>query len=373
MKLVWSFFGVAVIAVGLAALGSCSASDIADDTPDRSSVFEQLGDGVIAPNLEGFATRAGELTVAAEAFCGAVEQPQLDALQDAWKATRRPWSRSEAASFGPVRELGVENAIDFWPARSENIESALTTHSNFSAATIDSLGASAKGLPAIEYLLFGDVFDDAVVLAAFADADAGAHRCSYLVALSQNLEQRASALHAAWVETGGHLEAFKRAGEGREPYPAEQDAVDILVNTIVAHLTEVVDLKLDKPLQTTGDPVELLVSRFCDCALNDLRDNLAGVAALYYGEYEVTEARKPGLHTLVAFVDPALDERVRQQLAAAHTAAMMIDRPLRLALTEQPQEVMSLRTSIDELRRLFKVEVVSALSVTLSLSDNDGD
>ncbi len=352
--------------LGLLAMTACAAEP---ELLDRGAVFAQLGDQVIVPPLQDFAERSQDLLNATEAFCGDINHQTLDAAQASWRATRKPWSLSRAAGFGPVEELGIESGIDFWPARRQNIENTLVLHDAITPETIDQLGVSAKGLPAIEYLLFAETFDTAAVLATFPPDPAGELRCAYLVALTRDIRDRAGNLLADWERDGGHLQAFKTAGDGSTIYPTHQDAVDILVNTIVAHLTYVVDNKLDKPLTTTGDPVELLESRFCDCAAADLRDNLAGLAALYSGG----AANKPGLHTLVAFVSPALDQRVSAQIVAAQAAADAITGPLRLAIGNNDAAVQTLRDEVDALRRLFKTEVVSALGVTLVLSDNDGD
>jgi len=227
-------------------------------------------------------------------------------------------------------------------------------------------------MPAIEYLIFGDSFSDNDVFVAYTTGMEPELRCSYMVALASDLHSRATTLHRAWVD-GGYLEEFVNAGKGSQTFPNEQDAVDLLVNTIVAELSFIVSTKLDKPLTTSGLPVEVLESRFADDALTDLLHNLEGVAGLYRGQFEATGSSVPGLHTLVGFVDPTLDQRIEDKLAQVLATAEAMEASLRLTLAAQPASVTVLRDQVDELRRLFKLEVVSALSVTLSLSDNDGD
>ncbi|MGB1276598.1 MAG: imelysin family protein, partial [Nannocystaceae bacterium] len=145
------------LVISVSQLASCgSEPDPGSENPDRGSVFRQLGNEVIAPTLEKFATEAKNLETAAQAFCDAPNESQLAAAQQAWRSTREPWSLAEPAGFGPIDGIGVANSLNFWPARPENIESALNLHNSFDPVTVNQLGASAKGMPAIEYLLFGD-------------------------------------------------------------------------------------------------------------------------------------------------------------------------------------------------------------------------
>ncbi|MGB1016404.1 MAG: imelysin family protein, partial [Nannocystaceae bacterium] len=138
--------------ISICQLASCGESGPGSAPPARDSVFRQLGNEVITPTLENFATAAKTLETAAQAFCDAPNESQLAAAQQAWRSTREPWSLAEPAGFGPIDGIGVANSLNFWPARPENIESALNLHNSFDPVTVNQLGASAKGMPAIEYL-----------------------------------------------------------------------------------------------------------------------------------------------------------------------------------------------------------------------------
>ncbi|MCA9718105.1 MAG: imelysin family protein [Myxococcales bacterium] len=355
-----------VVTPALACQGGEGGTD-GGETVDRSAVFKQLGEQVIEPTLAELPARLEPLRAAAASFCERRDALTLADAQRAWRDARAPWSRAEAFQFGPVAELGVASAIDFWPARPEDIEDALTLHDQLDAAVIDTLGATRKGFPVIEYLLFDDPDADPDPLARYPADAAGDLRCQYLEALTVDLHARAAALHGEW--TGGYTEGLVTAGAGSEYFPKEQDAVDALVNALVSSLTAAARGKLEKPLtgETTSE------SRFSDNARADLRANLEGVAALYEGAYDGADASTPGLHTLVRFVDPALDERVREQLAKTRAAVDALELPLRVAVVDDPDAALALHAEVDALRLLFKLEVVSALSVTLSLTDNDGD
>ncbi|MEZ4427839.1 MAG: imelysin family protein [Nannocystaceae bacterium] len=362
---------MAALAVGLALSLRCGAPT-EDPEAARRAVFEHVGAEVIKPTLEAFVREAGALASTTEALCAAPDAARLEAAQEAWRVARAPWSRSEAFAFGPVKEIGVKNGIDFWPARPDNVETAITLAVEINAGTADSVGASAKGLPAMEYLLFGEGYDDALALAAFTDVDAGAHRCAYLTALARDLEVRATALADAWLGDGGHLGALQAAGAGSELYPTTQDALDELVNGIVGDVTVMVEIKLGKPLgDASGGIIDpgLVESRFSDNALADLREDLVGAAAIYLGAGDGGE----GLTALVRAVDPALDARVRAGFIDAAAAIDGAPRPLRLAIESDGAGVTALQGELDALRRLLKLEVVSALGVTLTLTDNDGD
>lgn len=358
-------------------LGVIFAGSLSTCTKDttQDEVFYHLGHQVIVPTLAEFVEHSQTLVGSMESLCAQPTNDHLDVAQQAWKNAYEPWVRSEAFAFGPAAQLGVKNRINFWPTRVDTLEATLAGIDNPDTNTIEQVGASAKGLSSLEYLLFDDEFNDSTVLAKLAEPTTGANRCAYAYALAQNLEQQASALHQEWVRMpDGFLHEFVSAGQGTGTYPRTQDAIDILVNTIVAHLTFVVMNKLEKPMDAAANGEngnESLESRFSDGALADLRANLLGVAAIYRGHS--SSSNPVGLSTLVRAADPDLDERIQAQIDLSLTSIEKFSLPLRLALVEDPARVESLHRTIDDLRRLFKLEVVSALSVTLTLTDNDGD
>lgn len=324
----------------------------------RREVLAHLADDVIVPAHDQLEADATALAQALAATC---DNGDAAPAQAAWRALRDSWSVTGAFAFGPVAEQMQAGPLDFWPVRTDTIEAKiLEAPAAIDAAYIDALGTSAKGLPALEYLLFAGPIDPK------------SPRCAYAVALADDVVRRTGELADAW-QTGA-AEALRTAGHGSTIYTSEQLGLDAVVNATIENLYRMVKDKLDRPLgNLTGSAPDPAISEsiFSHGGRVDLERNLDGFERVYLGA-DLESGGDPGLGALVAARDAALDERILAQLAVARAALAAFDR-LDTALVDDRSAVQTARDELDALRRLIKLDVASLLGVTLSLSDNDGD
>lgn len=332
----------------------------------RRDVLAHLADDVFVPTHESLATNAATLRPTLTALCDAPGPTYADA-QTAWSSTRAEWSRAAAFMFGPIAAQMQAGPLDFWPVRTATIDAAIAeAPETADAAYLDGLGTSAKGMPAYEYLLFGE---DLTGIGAF---QSGSAPCAYMGLLADDIAERTAELAAAWPAEAA---ALKTAGESGSKYARVQDALDVVVNATIENLYAMVKTKLDRPLgNLTGSPVdpELVESRFSRNSLADLGDNLDGFARVYLGA-DLEPGGEPGLGALVAARDPDLDASILAQLDRTRAALDAVEPTLADALIADRTAVQLARDEIDALRRLVKLDVATLLNVTLSLSDNDGD
>lgn len=349
----------------LLTLASCAD----DDDAARRTFLTTLADHVIVPIQQDLSTSAATLAADVAALCASPDQPRLDAARHAWAVVRDRWDCTGAWVLGPVVTQMQQSPLDFWPVRIDTVEDTAATLDPVDAAAIDELGTSAKGMPAVEYLLFGDATADAADLAALADA----RRCSYTAALADDIAERTAAITTAWTDE--FATALKTAGDGSSEFPTTQAALDVVINATIENLYALVKTKLDRPLGNltdgTVDPT-LLESRFSGRTRDDLLAALGGFALVYHGPDRLP-GDIPGLDALVAARDPDLDARIADQLARTFTSVEALASPVADTLAADRSAVQTARDEIDTLRRLIKLDVASLLNVTLSLSDNDGD
>jgi predicted lipoprotein len=94
---------------------------------------------------------------------------------------------------------------------------------------------------------------------------------------------------------------------------------------------------------------------------------LEGAKSIYLGEGGL------GLREAVKAVNPGLASRVTKQFEAAESATRAIGIPLEQAVAERNAVLETAYQQTRALEILIKVDVVSALGVTLTFSSNDGD
>ncbi|MFE8602131.1 imelysin family protein [Archangium violaceum] len=341
------------------AMASCGDSQ---GTALRSAFLKELAGDVALPAYRDFDTRAEALAGALAALEATPTETTLTQAKSAWREARAAWLRQEAFRFGPAEEQHTSAAVNQVPSTT-GIDSLLAGDAELTKAFVADQGANRKGLLAIEYLLF-----DA---AATEEGSAGARRRAYLKALGAEVHENATAARTAWeTEQGNYVEQLSKAGNEGSPYTTQKDAVDTVVNRLIASV-EVTELKLSKPLGfETGGTVrpELEEARRSDNSLADLGNAVLGLERVWLGSNG-----NGGLSKVMAASNKQADATVRGDLAAVRSALEAIPPPLRTALTNDRESVEAARAALSTLRATLASEVVSNLGVTLKFNDNDGD
>jgi predicted lipoprotein len=356
---------VALLAVALAAVG-CS-SEGAPDT--RRELLERWSVELIVPLYADFEARSQVLSSSLDALCAAPSDTTLATARGAWTTAREPFKRAEVFAFGPYSrpEFRIGPKIDSWPARPETVEEWIAGTDPVDPATLATLGVFHKGLPVIEYFLYAPE--------ASAPAELSVpRRCEYLRSAGAELVNRAREIHLAWAPEGGDF-ASQLSGAGRTStaWRSLRDAFSEVINRMGFTLENVRRDKLGRPLgdMTGGLAVpEEAESRFSGRSIQDILDNLAGIEVLYFGD----PARNlPGVSTYAVERGQSFDARFRSAMDAARAALEAVDVPLTEAVTTEAERVREATARLGELQTLIQVDLISALGLSLSFNDNDGD
>ena len=105
-----------------------------------------------------FVPLAQTLQSHAQALEASLQNPHADwsAHRSPWIATMLAWETLAAVAVGPVVDSRSARAIDFWPTRPAQIQRILD--SGLAGLTdvrsLETVGSSARGLPALEWLLY---------------------------------------------------------------------------------------------------------------------------------------------------------------------------------------------------------------------------
>lgn len=344
----------------------CGTTELSDQ---RRELLSSWGHAFLLAQYAEFEARSATLADRTAELRDAPSDETLEAAREAWWEARAPWKRAEVFAFGPYSEepRRIGPKIDFWPARPQAIEDVLEDDSELDPDTLEDLGAPAKGLPALEYLLFQP---DTDLVAAFEDPRRG----EYAHALAQDLVARAREIHDAWdPEHEAFLNQLTDAGRSSTRFSTLNAAVGEVVNRIGYTLENDRLEKLAPALGDTSDGTpqpDRLESPFSGRSLEDLRDNLAGIELLYRGDATA------GLKGLDAYLKERGKHLVRtfdERVLACHGALDSIPAPLSDAISNDVATVRALMAELAALQRFFQVDVLNALSLSLGFNDNDGD
>ncbi len=342
---------------------------------DRKAMLESLGSDVIIPSYRWFSDETAALVSSAKSFCSNPTASSLEAFQTQWESAQVPWTQMEVADFGPYAEQPwrIGPKVDSWPVREDTIEENLAGAEPLDASRVSTLGASSRGLPALEYLIF-DPEGVHTALAKFED-EGGARRCEYAIGLSEDLHASAEAMVTAWSHDGDdYLGALVASGEPGAPFMSVSDASNEIINQMLSLTETIMRSKLGQPLglesggEARPDQVE---SRYSGHSIRDILANLDGLENLYRGRFD--ERRGIGVQLWVRWYNPDTDRDVLAAILKARWAVEAIPEPLSRAVVTQPDIVQAAYDQMRELRNVIGVDVINAIAGTVTFNETDGD
>jgi uncharacterized protein len=155
-------------------------------TPKVAAPFISSSQMVLGLLTQHLQPRAAELQLSAQALVQSLSQGQAAWAQHRplWVATMLAWERLAAVAVGPLLERRSARAIDFWPTRPAQIQRLLDSASITSVQQLDTVGATARGLPALEWLLW--------------KTNGSGHAAAYASLLAQQVLTESQALQAGY-------------------------------------------------------------------------------------------------------------------------------------------------------------------------------
>ncbi|QIM53302.1 imelysin family protein [Hydrogenophaga crocea] len=308
--------------------------------------------GHSAPRARAFAERAPELVAALQAHCSG--PGALAPARQAWTQTMLAWERLAAVAVGPLVERRSLREIDFQPLRPELLKRMLAREPK-TPEDFERVGTPAKGLPAIEHLLWT------------APAAPRTPACGYAVLAAQAVQREAEALRSAFDALAATP-------------PEEEDAVAPFVEFVNQWLGGLERLRwasLEKPLREAA-------TRGGAPAFTREASGQTGAAwAADWAELRALarqpDAGAPPIATAPGTQAPISIEsylRGRGHLALAdrwHNAVDAADRAMQGLNPARPASVEATARALKGLTALMQAEVAAGMEVSLGFSSADGD
>lgn len=359
--------------VALGVFTGCSGDEESDPGQktdyDRQAMLSHYTDNLIVPAYQVFKTETTELQAAVAAFAANPTAATLTAVRGEYQQAALAWQTVSSFAFGPAEDQMLRSHINIFPTTTSQVES------NVSAGSYDlqaSANVAAKGLPAIDYLLYGKP-NEAELLALYTTDGQAANRKKYLQDISALIKQQAETTVNAW--TGGYAATFKQS-----PGTAVGSAVANLVNQLNFEIDLIKRSKVGIPAGkfTANTPLpEKTEAYYSRSSLVLLKKAIQAQKALFAGT-AANGNNGPGLddylnHVGAQYNNKPLADAIVQQFDAALLAVDAIPVPLSEAVTTQPQLVSKVYEELQKLIVLTKTDMPAALGVSISYTDNDGD
>ncbi|SFE04344.1 imelysin family protein [Paracidovorax konjaci] len=330
---------------------------------DTTHALQSLYAHWALPRSREFAAAAQALPVALRSLCeapaaaGAGAPPALEPARTAWRTAMLAWERLGAVAVGPVIARRTQRQIDFAPTRPQLIERAIKAQPQ-GAQAFERIGTPAKGLPALEWLLWTQ------------PAAPRSPACAYAVEVALDVEREAVALQSAFEGAAG------TDWGAEEEQERSTQAMGEFINQWVGGIERLRWAHMEKPLRAaqgtrapdyprmaSGQAATAWAAEWA--ALRALTVQATGTPLAAPGQGLVpleTYLRGRGLNPLADQLR-ATALRIDAAMAAAEKAGPAQGGP----------QVLQAARELSALKRLAEAEVAPALQVSIGFSDADGD
>jgi len=276
-------------------------------------------------------------------------EPSLErqrVAQTAFKRATVAWKKAYAFRSGPFVSSDAFQHAAFWPVRASLVDGVLAEHEPLDEQRVQQLGVDARGLYALEYLLFGENNASAVLRLGEAF---GQRVLAYALELSANVLGYADRIHRLLGDGHGYADSVANSGKL---------SVDSLVAQMLDTLT-IVSGKFARIERARSENRALpfaVEGYFSKTSLDVVVAITAGIKSLYFG------GASGGLSELVASVSKPIDDHVREAFRAAEQQLLAVGMPLELAFETQPSRFKAGAAAVAELRHVLDVEMAGALA-----------
>jgi len=249
-------------------------------------------------------------------------RPSADALEQAKAAftdTVNAWSKVEILRFGPITQDHRYERLFYWPDPEgvglRQVQEALAQRED-NMTLPDELATKSvalQGLPALEYLLYGDgadvlTKDDRIVdgTEPLPKIDSqGAFRCGFALSIATNISRIARNVVEGWREGTAYEKAFLGPALGSRLYHTPKEVTLDLFKSFASGIELVRDEKLGKPLGARSEDTKPELAAFWRSGLTlaNAAGNLEGVRILFVqgGFAQVVAQESPGAENSILF------------------------------------------------------------------------
>jgi predicted lipoprotein len=327
---------------------------------DHAAIAKASLERYIRPGYAQFTQSTEALKQSVATLCNKPSPAAMKDAQKAFAATVEAWSVVEPIRFGPAWQEHRFERIFYWPdpkgLGTRQIRDAILKQDRSVTEPAGLIGKSValQGLPALEYLLYGD--GAATLHKGGAE---GAFRCNFAKSVASNLAVMGEEIVDGWQDGAPYTTSYLDPGPANAAYHTPKEVTLELFKTLTAGIEWVRDQKLAKSLGPKLEQARPQLAPFWRSGLSfaNMAGNVAGVRDLFVkgGFAQVVHQESAGVEDSVVFdLDHAIEvlrgmdkpiaeivrnEELRSKLealrislkAAATTAGDMISRGAGLA------------------------------------------
>lgn len=339
---------------------------------ERATMLTNWVDNIIIPSYAAFTAELEALNTAFDAFKADASVSNLENFRAAWVSSYTMWQRVSMFEIGPAETVGLRLNMNIYPTDPEKIEGHIASGMyNLSLSS----NRDAKGFPALDYLINGLGDDDLAIVSKF-NTDTTDAILAYTQAVLDDMTTLTAGVLAEW--NGGFRDTFVN-NDGA----SATASVDRFVNDYIFYYEKFLRAgKMGIPLGVfSGTTLPQHVEAYYNGDISNelFLEGLSAVQDFFNGKHFGSSTRGESLGTYLDKLSSVkqgenLSDLINAQFDAARTAVTGLD-----AFREEienntpPTQMLLAYDAVQKAVPLLKVDMVSAMSISIDFVDADGD
>lgn len=356
---------------------SCKPQKEDEITPensfDKGGMLTNVGTNIITPAYAKLKIAMDSLQFCNIQFISNPSSNSLSALQSKFSIAYIAYQRCSSYEFGPAESQMIRANFNIFPCDTAQINTNISNGS-YNLATADNI--DAKGLPAIDFLLFYPNQNTTEILKRFTTNVSAANAKTYLTNIINELKNKTDLVNSGWDSSAGNYITTFKNNTGSDI----GGSIGMLVNQLNYDFELMKNAKIGIPLgkKTLGTPMPEKVEAFYSKkSLILITEQLKTIENIYLGRNELN-VDGLGLDDYLVRVNAqhssgTLNDVIKASFTSAKAKLALIPDPLSQAVISNAAAVDGLYAELQQLVVLLKVDMPSALGVLITYQDNDGD
>jgi hypothetical protein len=368
---------VAIIAGIWGCSGSGSDPSPADNSKDRQEILTHWADNIIIPSYQNFKVKFDVMVSKSNEFTASPTNESLLAFRSAWQDAYAEWQKVELFEFGPADRSTLRNFFNIYPADIAGIDANIADPlANLEVPS----SYSRQGFPALDYLINGISANDIEIVAHYTTGDDAAESIAYLKRLVERMDTLISNVITEW--SSSYRDTFiSKTGLDIG------SSMGIVVNAYVLNYERYIRSgKFGIPAGIVGgvsgtpypDKVEAYYKK-------DISKILAvnaqeATVGFFNGVNVTTDSEGPSFKSYLDALDAKdsgtgtlLSEIINDQFTTVDSKLDVLSTNFYQEIQTNNQGMKDVYTEMQKAVRLLKVDMTSAMSITITYTDNDGD
>ncbi|WP_037575559.1 imelysin family protein [Sporocytophaga myxococcoides] len=353
---------------------------------DRSAMLTFIADDIIIPSYAGFKIKLDAMVEKSNDFTANPNSSTLNSFRQAWVEAYTEWQKVELFDVGPAEKHTLRNFFNIYPTSVHTtvtingtnngiIENIANGNENLNLPS----NYSAQGFPALDYLLNGIGDSDDAVLAEYTTATDAQAKLAYVKKIVDQMNFRFNQTYTEW--TAGYRDQFV-SKTSLDIY----SSTSLLVNGFVLNYERFIRSgKFANPSGAMSSSPNAYPEDVEAFYKKDLSRTLAITAHqasvdFFNGKSVKTGNEGNSLKTYLNAIEAKdlksgkpLVDTLNGQFKAIASAMNSLNPSLETEVRTNNQAMIDVYNKLQTATRMLKVDMTSAMSITITYTDNDGD